>query len=180
MFGVLLGAVSTFAAATLAERAKWRRARDIRWDDKRLAAYAQYANALKHYMQLSFRLAAARGYPALAAPMDLDAGVQALAEAEADKTIKWEAVLLLGSPQAVAAARAWNHAAWDLGWAARGHVIEHDEYLRLYSEMGRKRNAFYECARADLTVVSGELPPGDQPWLPPANPAGPGPSGSAI
>ncbi|WP_460721764.1 hypothetical protein [Nocardia heshunensis] len=164
---MVLGAGSTFAATTLTEQAKWRRGQDTRWDDKRLAAYSEFANALKQYVQVSFRLAAARGYPATAQPIDTDTGLQLLAEAEAEKTVKWEAVLLLGSPEAVAAAREWNRAAWELGWPARGHAIEHSEYVRLYSEMGRRRNEFYECARADLGVRSGELPPGDRPWLAP-------------
>ncbi|MFI6870847.1 hypothetical protein [Nocardia sp. NPDC050406] len=169
LLAVVLGAGSTFAATTLTERAKWRRSQDTRWDDKRLAAYSEYANALKQYVQVSYRLAAARGYPAVAQPIETEAGLRALADAEAEKTIKWEAVLLLGSPEAVAAARAWNRAAWDLGWPARGHAVEHAEYIRMYAEMGRRRNEFYECARADLGVRSGELPPGDQPWLPPAS-----------
>lgn len=167
LVAVVLGAGSTFTATTLAERAKWRRSQDARWDDKRLAAYSEYANALKQYVQVSFRLAAARGYPATAQPIDTDEGLRLLAEAEAEKTIKWEAVLLLGSPEAVAAAREWNRAAWELGWPARGHAIEHAEYVRLYSEMGRRRNEFYERARADLGVRSGALPPGDRPWLAP-------------
>lgn len=164
---VVLGAGSTFAATTFTERAKWRRSQDTRWDDRRLAAYSEFANALKQYVQLSYRLAAARGYPATALPIDIEIGLRELAEAEAEKTVKWEAVLLLGSPQAVAAAREWNRAAWELGWAARGHVIEHEEYVQRYSEMGRRRNDFYERARTDLGVRSGELPPGDRPWLPP-------------
>lgn len=167
MVGVVLGAGGTFAATAMNERVKWRRSQDTRWDDKRLTAYSEYANSLKEYVQLSYRLAAARGYPAVALPMGIEEGLTALAAAEAEKTVKWETVLLLGSPEAVAAARSWNRAAWDLGWPARGHVIEHAEYLRLYSEMGRRRNEFYECARADLGVRTGALPPGDQPWLPP-------------
>lgn len=166
--GVVLGAGATFVVTMMNERAKWRRGQDTRWDDKRLAAYSEYANSLKQYVQVSYRLAAARDYPAVALPIDIDTGMRLLAEAEADKTVKWETVLLLGSPEAVAAARSWNRAAWELGWPARGHAIEHAEYVRLYSEMGRRRNEFYECARADLGVRSGTLPPGDRPWLPPA------------
>ncbi|MBL1073448.1 hypothetical protein JK358_03480 [Nocardia sp. 2] len=159
-----MGAGGTFTATALTERAKWRRSQDARWDDKRLAVYSEYATALKECMDLAFRLAAARGYPAVALPIDIDTGLQALADAETTKTIKWEAVLLLGSPQAVSAAREWNRAAWELGWAAKGHAVEHADYTRLYAETGRRRNAFYEAARADLGVRSGELPPGDQPW----------------
>ncbi|QLY34072.1 hypothetical protein H0264_02375 [Nocardia huaxiensis] len=168
-----MGAGSTFVATMMTERAKWRRSHDTRWDEKRLAAYSEYANALKQCMDLSFRLAAARGYPAVALPIDIDAGLRALAEAETEKTVKWEALLLLGSPQAVASAREWNRAAWELGWAAKGHTMEHSEYTRLYAETGRRRNAFYEAARADLGVTSGELPPGDRPWQLPGTSASP-------
>ncbi|MCM6778524.1 hypothetical protein NDR87_34080 [Nocardia sp. CDC159] len=165
---VVLGGASTFTVTTLIERGKWQRSQDVRWDDKRLVAYSEYANALKQYVQVSYRLAAARGYPAVAQPIDLEGGLQELAAAEAEKTVKWETVLLLGSPEAVAAARAWNRAAWELGWAAKGQVVfEQADYLRRNAEMGRRRNEFYACARRDLGVTTGELPPGDQQWLSP-------------
>ncbi|WP_253808223.1 hypothetical protein [Nocardia amikacinitolerans] len=110
--GVLLGAAATFTATAVAERAKWRRSQDALWDDRRLTAYGEYANALKEYVQLVYRLSATRGYPATAQPIDLEEGLAALATVDSERTVKWEAVLLLGSPRAVAAARSWHEAAW--------------------------------------------------------------------
>lgn len=166
--GVVLGAGATYTVTALTERAKWRRSLDTRWDDKRLAAYTEYANGLKKSLEVSYRLAATHGYPASTQPIDLDTGLQALAVAEADRTAKWETVLLLGSPEAIAAARRWHKAAWMLRYVARGETtIEHDEYVRLYESMGRLRDEFYEAARADLGIKSGALPVGEGAWLPP-------------
>lgn len=166
--GVVLGAGASYSAAALMERAKWRRSRDTRWDDKRLVAYSEYANALKRYAMLSYRLAAARGYPASVQPIEIDEGLRAMAEADADKSIKWESLLLLGSPEAVTAARSWTQAAWQLSYVAGGQAIDHEAFIGLFEEMGRRRNEFYECARSDLGVKSGVLPPGDQAWVPPS------------
>lgn len=174
LLGVLLGAGATYTATTFTERAKWRRSHETRWDDKRLVAYSEYANALKRYAQVAYRLAATRGYPAAAQPIDIDAGLDELAAAEAEKTVKWEMVLLLGSPEAVAAGRLWTEVAWRLSHVAQGRAMDHDMYIGLFETQGRRRNEFYECARADLGVQSGALPPGDQAWLPPADPAAEG------
>ncbi|GAD81842.1 hypothetical protein [Nocardia asteroides] len=167
MVGVLLGAGTTFAFATWTERSRWRRAEQSKWDNSRLTAYTEFAHALKSYALISQRMAAARGFPNAGQPMDLDEGLVALVEADSEKSLKWEVVLLLGSTDAVAAARSWNKAVWELGYVAMGTDMSHDEYVRRYEEAGRLRNDFYACARADLGVRGGELPPGNRAWLPP-------------
>ncbi|MEU0875130.1 hypothetical protein [Nocardia brasiliensis] len=174
LLGVLLGAGATYTATTLTERGKWRRSHATRWDERRLAAYSEYANALKRYSQVVSRLAAAHGYPSADQPIDIETGLQKMAEAAADRTVKWEVVLLLGSPKAVAAGRLWHKSIWDLSWMAQGQAISHDEYVRRVQEIGRMRNEFYECARSDLGIESGSLPPGDRWWFPPGGdlPAG--------
>ncbi|WP_433201769.1 hypothetical protein ACQP1G_10915 [Nocardia sp. CA-107356] len=173
LVGVVLGASGTFAATTMTERAKWRRSQDTRWDDRRLNAYMDYANALKGYVQVSFRMAATQGYPIASEPIDMDVGVQALTEANADRSVRWEAVLLLGSPAAVEAGRSWHQAAWGFSWAVRKRQIDDTVFVERYEDMGRKRDHFYACARADLGVISGTLPSGDRAWLPPAETAPP-------
>ncbi|MFD9546490.1 hypothetical protein ACFWBG_03840 [Nocardia salmonicida] len=164
--GVLLGAGATFAGAALTERAKWQRTQSSRWDDRRLVAYSEFAHSLKHFAVVSQRMVVGRGFPQAGQPLSTEEGSQLLAEAESEKTLKWEMVLLLGSPEAVAAARLWNKAVWELSLVAMGRDMSHDNYLRAYEAAGHKRNAFYECARNDLGVRSGELPFGDGPWLP--------------
>ncbi|MFC6012891.1 hypothetical protein [Nocardia lasii] len=164
--GVLLGAGATFAGAALTERAKWRRVQGSRWDDRRLVAYSEFAHALKDFAVVSQRMAAEKGFPTAAQPISAAEGPSMLAEADSVKTLKWEMVLLLGSSEAVAAARVWNKAVWELSLVALGAPMSHEEYLRAYEAAGHKRNAFYECARADLGVRGGELPLGDGPWVP--------------
>ncbi|WP_255495334.1 hypothetical protein [Nocardia sp. GTS18] len=164
--GVLLGAGATFAGAALTERAKWRRTQQSRWDDRRLVAYSEFAHALKNYSVVSMRMAAARGFPSSGQAIPAEEGEGLLLEADSEKTLKWEMVLLLGSPEAVAAARAWNKAVWELSLVARGAEISHEDYIRAFEAAGHKRNAFYECARNDLGVRIGELPVGDGLWLP--------------
>ncbi|MGW6421095.1 hypothetical protein ACWF82_00315 [Nocardia sp. NPDC055053] len=172
MAGVLLGGGTTFVLTTWTERSRWRRAEQSKWDDRRLVAYNEFAHALKQYALISMRLSAARGFPNAGQPIDLEEGLRALVDADSEKSLKWEIVLLLGSPEAVAAARRWNKAAWELGYVAMGADMAHDEYVRKYEEMGRLRNEFYECARGDLGVRSGELPPGNKAWLPPGGHVG--------
>lgn len=164
---VVLGAGGTFSATTLIERSKWRRNLDTRWDDKRLAAYEGYANALKKTHDVCQQLSAANGYPADRRPIDRDAGLRAYAEADAERTLKWEAVLLLGSPAAIAAARQWQKAIWEFRYFVLEEETDHARYLRLFEAMGRLRNEFYECARADLGIKSGTLPAEFGAWLPP-------------
>ncbi|MFE1591843.1 hypothetical protein [Nocardia sp. NPDC058705] len=89
-----------------------------------------------------------------------------LAEAASENTLKWEMVLLLGSAEAVAAARLWNKAVWEASLVALGREMSHEDYIRAFEAAGLRRNDFYECARRDLGVHSGELPAGDGAWLP--------------
>ncbi|MFE3190138.1 hypothetical protein ACFXHA_14090 [Nocardia sp. NPDC059240] len=165
LIGVFLGAASTFSGTAWHERTKWRRGLDTRWDEKRLAAYSEYADALKRYFTLVGRVATARGYPTAVQPIDIDEGLAGMAAADDGKTVKWELVLLLGSSQVVAAGRSWSEAVWRLSHAARGLDMRHDEFVRLYEEAGRRRDRFYLCARADLGVGGGGLPAGDVAWL---------------
>lgn len=164
--GVLLGAGATFAGAALTERAKWRRTQRSRWDDRRLVAYSEFANALKRFAEVSMRMAAGRGYPNTGQPISAGDGEQMLAEAASEKTLKWEMVLLLGSVEAVAAGRLWNKAVWELSLVALGRDMSHEDYVCAFEAAGLRRNDFYECARRDLGVNSGELPAGDGAWLP--------------
>ncbi|MGW4351848.1 hypothetical protein ACWELJ_07115 [Nocardia sp. NPDC004582] len=165
--GVLLGAGAAFTATTLIERSKWRRTLDTRWDDKRLAAYSEFAGSLKSLHEVLYRLAATAGLPAIAQPLDREVGLAAMAAAEGERTVRWEAVLLLGSTDVISAGRQWHKEILDLSHVVLAADPDHTEYLRLFQSTGRLRNSFYDFARADLGVRGGVLPPGDVVWLPP-------------
>ncbi|MFD4353401.1 hypothetical protein ACFWPX_12635 [Nocardia sp. NPDC058518] len=84
--GVLLGAGATFAGAALTERSKWRRTQRSRWDDRRLVAYSDFANALKRFAEVSMRMAAGRGFPNAGQPISAEDGAELLAEAASEKS----------------------------------------------------------------------------------------------
>lgn len=44
--GVIVGALASYLTTAAAERARWKRALDSRWDDRRVEAYGSYARAV--------------------------------------------------------------------------------------------------------------------------------------
>jgi hypothetical protein len=60
---VLVGALTSYVSVSLSERNRWRRQAQSRWDERRLAAYASYADALKKCLFIRERMCAAHGLP---------------------------------------------------------------------------------------------------------------------
>jgi hypothetical protein len=158
ILGVLLGAGATFAATTATERARWRRTQSSRWDDRRLMAYTDYANAVKRSVRLCRRIAETRKLLPTGQPIDVDAAFGEFADAETERALKWETVLLLGDPATIFAARAWHEQVWRLERILREGTAKEDTFVDAYKDTMRLRNDFYACARADLHVTSGTLP----------------------
>jgi hypothetical protein len=156
--GVLLGSAATFVVTTATERVRWRRTQSARWDDKRLAAYTVYANAVKRMVRLCRRVAETRNLLGTGRPTDLDAAFAELAEAETERALNWETVLLLGDPATITAARAWHEQVWQLERLLREDHTEEGTFAEAYKNTMRLRNDFYACARADLGIASGTLP----------------------
>jgi hypothetical protein len=154
--GVLLGSAATFVVTSSTERTRWRRAQSARWDDKRLLAYSEYANAVKHMVRLCRRIAETKGLLSTGQPIDLDTAFADLAEAETQRAARWETVLLLGEPATISAARAWSEQVWRLE-----HILREDDtslFADAYRSAMRLRNEFYANARTDLGITSGPLP----------------------
>ncbi len=105
LLAVLLGAGATYSVTALTERSRRRRAQQTRWDDNRLNAYVEYANAVKKCVQMSYRIAGFRGLPSRGQPLGPVDGLPLLADAEAARAQRWEAVLLLGEIHTIDAAR---------------------------------------------------------------------------
>ena len=100
LLGVLVGTIGTIVATSLADRSRWRRNQTVRWDERRLDAYVEFARALKEAHTIASR--ATGGY------LDRDVALAELAEADFRHTLAWENVLLLGDAPTVTAARAWR------------------------------------------------------------------------
>lgn len=179
LVGVGVGALATYATTSLAERSRWRRERSARWDEARMRAYADYGNAVRNMSNLALRIMAGRGLSTAEwPPLDPDAAaLETLATAETERGRAWEAVLLLGNPDTVRAAREWHQAVWCLEWFARGMLTATDQFRPAKMDADRARDKFYEAARQDLGVKGRELP--IAPWPPawmPASTTAPGTS----
>ncbi|HET9142939.1 hypothetical protein [Actinophytocola sp.] len=156
--GVLLGSAATFLVTSATERTRWRRAQSARWDDKRLVAYSEYANAVKQMVRLCRRIAETKGLLSTGQAIELEPAFAALAEAETLRAARWETVLLLGEPATITAARAWSEQVWQLERILRAEDPDAEAFLDGYRSAMRLRNEFYAQARADLDITSGPLP----------------------
>ncbi len=156
--GVLLGSAATFFVTSATERTRWRRAQSARWDDKRLLAYSEFANAVKHMVRLCRRIAETRGLLPTGQPIDLTSAFADFAEGETQRALKWETVMLLGEPTTISAARTWYEQVWRLERILREESPEKSAFIDAYQDAMRLRNEFYACARKDLNITSGPLP----------------------
>lgn len=153
LIGVAVGAVATYVTTSLGDRARWQQQRDERWDSARMQAYADFGNAVKQVFHVATRIAVRRGMPYSAEPLRPDAkAMSVLNEAEGDRACAWEAVLLLGDPETVNAARTWWHEVWRFVWFARGWLTDAEQWQAALRESDMARQCFYECARRDLGV----------------------------
>jgi hypothetical protein len=152
LLGVVVGVAATFLLTTFGERVRWRRDQRVRWDAARLDAYVKYGNSVKQVAHVASCMASARGLPHSSEPVPLDQGQRDLAAATAERTTRWESVLLLGDPEVVAAARAWHQMLWLLEFYARGLLKDREGWVSALLEFEQTRNAFYRAARRDLGV----------------------------
>lgn len=158
--GVIIGALASYLTTAATERARWKRALDSRWDDRRVDAYAAYAQAVKDMISISSRIAAGRGITMNPQPLSpTDENLELLASAGIRRAAAWEAVLLLGHPETVIAARNWHETVWRLEGFARGVITgEYRDWEEARSEVNAARSSFYQSARNDLQVKGGTLP----------------------
>ncbi|RSM36091.1 hypothetical protein DMA12_41670 [Amycolatopsis balhimycina DSM 5908] len=157
LIGVVIGALASFAATSAAERSRWRRTQSVRWDERRLTAYAEYASAVKKVISLSVRIAAHRGIHPDIDALPPEEGLPALAAAEEERTVKWETVLLLGTGSTVVAARAWHESAFRLQRIASGREVELS-WSEAIDAVSKARRRFYEAAKADIGIALGDVP----------------------
>ena len=158
--GVIVGALASYLATAATERMRWKRALDSRWDDRRVEAYAAYAQAVKDIITISSRIYAGRNTTSgsWALPPSQET-LELLESVGRKRAAAWEAVLLLGHPETVEAARNWHESVWRLERWARGDATgKHEDWEKARSEVNRTRSLFYESARKDLQVRGGTLP----------------------
>jgi len=142
----------------LLDRSRWQREEALRWATKRLECYSEFGSDLRQFISIAWRITAGLGFPSNAQPLDSASGLAALADAEDEVSVKAERLLMIGSPAVIAAAQEWRHAAWHLEWFARGRKDDLVEYTQALQERREAQKRFYSAVRADLGIVSGEIP----------------------
>jgi hypothetical protein len=165
LLGVVIGALMSFGANSIAERARWRRFQSTRWDTQRLPAYVEFLGTVKTIAMMSARVVAARGIDTGHAPMDTDEGLRLLTDGELDRAIKFEAVLLLGDSDTARKAQELSEQLWRLEDMARGDVNTNaTEFDRAYLVYRRLRSEFYWAARKSMGVPHAEIPLDSWPY----------------
>lgn len=168
LVGVIVGSVGTYLTTAAVQRSQWRRTHGVRWDERRLTAYIQYGDAVKRMHSVAVRICASRGFDYSVEPLEPAEGLAVLASASAERSARWEAVLLLGDRDTVKAARAWHQTVWRLEWYARGMLTDRPKWDEAVQDADAARHVFYVAARKDLGMPApassdGLWPP---PWLP--------------
>ncbi|MGN5379208.1 hypothetical protein ACQ4WX_23355 [Streptomyces lasalocidi] len=149
---VLLGSLMTYATNQLAERSKRQESRRVRWDEKKLDAYAEYIGKVRDTISANVRLyevrAGIRNMPTSEEELSLE-----LTEAGSAQAVAFERVMLLAGDAVVDAAHAVQEAIAAVGVQARGAVEGTlDEWRERNGAAFRAINQFHQHARLDLGV----------------------------
>ncbi|MFV2020731.1 hypothetical protein [Micromonospora sp. LOL_023] len=159
ILAVAVGGVLTYVGTGLTERNRWRRELSVRWDERRLAAYVDFAATAKHIALLTSRVLASRGVVTAISPIGRDEGLALLGQAESDRSVRFESILLLADEPTIAAAQALTETLWRLeGFAAGEEPVDEQTWRDGFADYRRARAEFYQQARADMGVCSARIP----------------------
>ncbi|MFF4940724.1 hypothetical protein [Micromonospora sp. NPDC000729] len=162
LLGVVVGALATGLATFLSTRSQWKRGQTVRWDERRLEAYSEFAQVLKEIQVVSLKVLAAASGDKYRSGLDTSAALPRLAEADIRHTLVWENLLLLGEATTVAAAQDWREAVWRLEHLARGVAESFEPLPELIEEANTRRDRFYHAARRSLGVSGGSVAQSDR------------------
>ncbi|MFD5700568.1 hypothetical protein [Streptomyces lasiicapitis] len=155
LIGVVIGAMGSYVAVMRGERVRFRRERESRWEERRLAVYTEYARALKQTVTLNYRVAAHHGNDPHPHPLSATDAEPHLAEATDARDPAWEALLLLGAVPVVAKARVWVVVVIEMERFLRTGAHDPEAWAELLVRQRIAREGYYAAVRDDLG-----LPPG--------------------
>ncbi|MFC4564036.1 hypothetical protein ACFO4E_19410 [Nocardiopsis mangrovi] len=148
--GVVIGALASYLATAMAERARFRRSMAIRWDERRMDVYVEYTSHVKKMLKLGEKI--------LRDPAD-PAGRQADLEAlEEERSARFEALALLADPATTDAAHTVNRQVARLLRATREPDRTEPPAAggpSLGDDVVAALNTFHAAARRGLGVSSG-------------------------
>ncbi|MER6631432.1 hypothetical protein ABT301_24960 [Streptomyces sp. NPDC000987] len=165
LIGVVIGALGSYVVVVRGDRARFRREQAARWEERRYAAYADWARSLKQTVTLNYRLAAHFGNDPHPHPLSPEEAKPLLAEAQTARDPHGEALILLGSPGVVEKGREWVVTVLEMEAFLREGRRDPGGWQALLDRQRAGREAYYAAVRQDLA-----LPPGHSArWpLPPA------------
>ncbi|MEV8463871.1 MULTISPECIES: hypothetical protein [Streptomyces] len=155
LLGVVIGALGSYLAIVRSDRARFRRERAARWEERRLAVYSDWARALKASVTLAYRVASHLGNDPHPHPLSLAEAEPLLAEATVARDPSGEALLMLGSREVVEKARAWVVVVLEMERFLRDGTRDPAAWQALLDRQRAGREAYYAAVREDLA-----LPPG--------------------
>ncbi|MGY0235565.1 hypothetical protein [Longispora urticae] len=166
LIGVSIGAAGTYVATSLAERTRWRRGQTTRWDERRVDSYTAYADVVKRMIYTAMQVAAGRGADLDAHPMPLDEGLLDLRFLERERSLRWEALLLLAGSATGESARVWHRYVWRLEQLACARQFDIEQWHRTMAGAVAARERFYNEARRELSIQGHTLAGEQPPWTP--------------
>ncbi|MDX3456381.1 hypothetical protein PV396_31310 [Streptomyces sp. ME02-8801-2C] len=155
LMGVVIGALGSYWAVARGDRVRFRREREARWEERRLAVYTEYARALKQSVTLTYRVAASLGNDPHPHPLTPEEAAPLIAEATVARDPYGEALLLLGAPEVVAKAREWVVTLLEMEAFLRARTADPQAWQALLERQRAGREGYYSAVRGDLA-----LPPG--------------------
>ncbi len=156
LLGVVIGGLGSFISTRVLDRNRWHREQVLRWENKRLECYTEFAAALMRYINIGYRLSAGLGLPAGVQGLHAESALPSLGAAEEEVSVKWESMLMLADQDVLEAAQQWRREAWTLDGFARGLRTGDEEFLLATRSRRAAREQYYTAARADLGVITGK------------------------
>ncbi|MBQ0830849.1 hypothetical protein [Streptomyces tagetis] len=147
LVGVLIGALASFVATTVAERAKFRREMATRWDERKLDAYIQYTSCVKEILRAARVVFAARE-----AGEDRSPGLAAMESAESKRSLLFEGLVLLADEDAAKIANRINERTWAVLRQARDPEGTDGTPEEARLAVIHALNDFHKAAKADLLM----------------------------
>ncbi|MFI0965950.1 hypothetical protein ACH4S8_31825 [Streptomyces sp. NPDC021080] len=155
LVGVVIGALGSYLALVRSDRERFERDRAVRWEERRLAVYSEYARSLKKSVTVTYRVAAHMGNDPHPHPLSLAEAEPLLARATDDRDPAGEALIMLGSREVVDRAREWVTVVMEMERFQRVGTRDPQAWQALLERQRRGREGYYAAVREDL-----QLPPG--------------------
>ncbi|MEV7772836.1 hypothetical protein [Kitasatospora sp. NPDC086791] len=149
---VVLGGLTTYATNQLMERSKRKDGLRLRWDEKKLDAYADYVGLVRTSIHIAVLLYEVREEIRQMPRTEHELSME-LTEASGAQARAFERIMLLAGDEVIEAAHAVQENLAAIGWQARGLVDGTlADWRALHTGAFKAINRFHEAARADLGV----------------------------